>query len=156
MKLKTTYLYVDDSGLWTGKINQKVGIFPGSYVEKIELIQSVKDEPDFDGSNTDKRNWILREREKLAGWKTEYDKTLDNSAAAGLNDGLPRPVRLRCYNMKDVIVEQVFYCQAPDPGPGPCLVLTWSNHGLLPYLVKTGPGVDTIIQQTTAISKKGW
>ena len=107
MKLKTTYLYVDDSGLWTGKINQKVGIFPGSYVEKIELIQSVKDEPDFDGSNTDKRNWILREREKLAGWKTEYDKTLDNSAAAGVSDGLPRPVRLRCYNMKDVIVEQV-------------------------------------------------
>ena len=43
----------------------------------------------------------------MAGWKTEYDKTLDNSAAAGVNDGLPRPVRLRCYNMKDVIVEQV-------------------------------------------------
>ena len=68
----------------------------------------VVDEPDFDGSNTDKRNWILTQREKMAGWKTEYDKTLDNSAAAGVNDGLPRPVRLRCYNMKDVIVEQVF------------------------------------------------
>ena len=67
----------------------------------------VKEEPDFDGSNTDKRNWILSQREKMAGWKTEYDKTLDNSAAAGVNDGLPRPVRLRCYNMKDVIVEQV-------------------------------------------------
>ena len=39
--------------------------------------------------------------------ETEYDKTLDNSAAAGVNDGLSRPVRLRCYNMKDVIVEQV-------------------------------------------------
>ena len=69
---------------------------------------NVKDEPEFDGSNTDKRNWILTQREKMAGWKTEYDKTLDNSAAAGVNDGLPRPVRLRCYNMKDVIVEQVF------------------------------------------------
>ena len=70
-------------------------------------IRDVMDEPDFDGSNTDKRNWILTEREKMAGWKTEYDKTLDNSAAAGVNDGLPRPVRLRCYNLKDVIVEQV-------------------------------------------------
>ena len=70
-------------------------------------VKDVKDEPDFDGSNTDKRNWILTQREKMAGWKTEYDKTLDNSAAAGVNDGLPRPVRLRCYNMKDVIVEQV-------------------------------------------------
>ena len=67
----------------------------------------VKDEPDFDGSNTDKRKWILTQRENMAGWKTEYDKTLDNSAAARVNDGLPRPVRLRCYNMKDVIVEQV-------------------------------------------------
>ena len=46
----------------------------------------VKDEPDFDGSNTDKRNWILTQREKMAGWKTEYDKTLDNSAAAGANE----------------------------------------------------------------------
>ena len=70
-------------------------------------VYDVKDEPDFDGSNTDKGNWILTQREKMAGWKTEYDKTLDNSAAAGVNDGLPRPVRLRCYNMKDVIVEQV-------------------------------------------------
>ena len=72
-----------------------------------EDVKTVKDEPEFDGSNTDKRNWILKKREKMAGWKTEYDKTLDNSAAAGVNDGLPRPVRLRCYNMKDVIVEQV-------------------------------------------------
>ena len=41
----------------------------------------------------------------MAGWKTEYDKTLDNSAAAGVNDGLPRPVRLRCDNMKDVYLD---------------------------------------------------
>ena len=73
-----------------------------------DYVIDVADEPEFDGSNTDKRNWILTQREKMAGWKTEYDKTLDNSAAAGVNDGLPRPVRLRCYNMKDVIVEQVF------------------------------------------------
>ena len=100
---------LDDSGWWNGKIKQKVGFFPGNYVEKMrELgVNSVKDDQDFDGSNTDKRNWLLTQREKMAGWKTEYDKTLDNSAAAGVNDGLPRPVRLRCYNMKDVIVEQV-------------------------------------------------
>ena len=73
-----------------------------------DYVIDVADKPEFDGSNTDKRNWILKKREKMAGWKTEYDKTLDNSAAAGVNDGLPRPVRLRCYNMKDVIVEQVF------------------------------------------------
>ena len=74
---------------------------------KYDFVIDVKDEPDFDGSNTDKRNWLLAERKKLTGWKTEYDKTLDNSEAAGVNDGLPRPVRLRCYNLKDVIVEQV-------------------------------------------------
>ena len=81
---------------------------PVGKIQMLDIyIYDVKDEADFDGSNTDKRNWILTQREKMAGWKTEYDKTLDNSAAAGVNDGLPRPVRLRCYNMKDVIVEQV-------------------------------------------------
>ena len=29
------------------------------------------------------------------------------------------------------------------------LVLIWSYHCLVPFLVKTGPGVDTIIKQTT-------
>ena len=74
---------------------------------KYDFVIDVRDEPDFDGNNTDKRNWLLAERKKLTGWKTEYDKTLDNSEAAGVNDGLPRPIRLRCYNLKDVIVEQV-------------------------------------------------
>ena len=41
------------------------------------------------------------------------------------------------------------YCQAPGPGPGPFMVLAWSYPGLAPFLVKTGPGVDTIIKQTT-------
>ena len=41
------------------------------------------------------------------------------------------------------------YCQAPGPGPGPGLVLTWSYPGQDRFLVKTGPGVDTIIKQTT-------
>ena len=95
-----------------GKIQMVKGDSGSEYVRADEYRSSsaydVVDEPDFDGSNTDKRNWILTQREKMAGWKTEYDKTLDNSAAAGVNDGLPRPVRLRCYNMKDVIVEQVF------------------------------------------------
>ena len=85
----------------------------GEYVEINWRTSDVKDERDFDGSNTDKRNWLVTEREKMAGWKTEYDKTLDNSAAAGVNDGLPRPVRLRCYNMKDVIVEQVAIFHRP-------------------------------------------
>ena len=41
------------------------------------------------------------------------------------------------------------YCQAPGPGPGPCMVLPWSYHGLVLFLVKTGPGVDTIIKKPT-------
>ena len=43
----------------------------------------------------------------------------------------------------------IIYCQAPGPGPGPFMVLAWSYPGLAPFLVKTGPGVDTIIKQTT-------
>ena len=95
-----------------GKI-QIVYSYIGEYVRADQFNHDrstdVKDEPDFDGSNIDKRNWILTQREKMTGWKTEYDKSLDNSAAAGVKDGLPRPIRLRCYNMKDVIVEQVFF-----------------------------------------------
>ena len=33
--------------------------------------------------------------------------------------------------------------------PGPNLVLPWTYHGQVPFLVKTGPGVDTIIKQPT-------
>ena len=67
----------------------------------------VKEESEFHGSNTDKRRRLLRDREMLPGWKTEYDKTEDNSEAAHDNDGLLRPTRMRCYNLRDVIVEQV-------------------------------------------------
>ena len=67
----------------------------------------MKEENDFDGSNTDKRQRLVREREKLTGWKMEYDKTEDNSEAAHDNDGVLRPTRMRCYNLRDVIVEQV-------------------------------------------------
>ena len=45
-----------------------------------------------------------------------------------------------------------YYCQAPGPGPGPFMVLAWSYPGLAPFLVKTGPGVDTIIKQSTSPS----
>ena len=69
--------------------------------------EDVKDESEFDGSNTDKRKRLVRDREKLTGWKTEYDKTEDNSEAAHDNDGLLRPTRMRFYNLRDVIVEQV-------------------------------------------------
>ena len=51
----------------------------------------------------------MRDRKKLTGWKVEYDKTEDNSEAAHDNDGLLRPIRMRCYNMRDVIVEQVIF-----------------------------------------------
>ena len=44
---------------------------------------------------------------------------------------------------------QPYNCQAPGPGPGLSLVLTWSYHGLVPFLVKTWPGVDTIIKEPT-------
>ena len=43
----------------------------------------------------------------------------------------------------------IFNCQAPGPGPGPGLVLPWTYHGQVPFLVKTGPGVDTKIKQPT-------
>ena len=69
--------------------------------------EDVKDESEFDGSNTDKRKRLVRDREKLTGWKTEYDKTEDNSEASHDNDGLLRPTRMRFYNLRDVIVEQV-------------------------------------------------
>ena len=68
----------------------------------------VMEESEFNGSNDDKRHRLLRDRKKLPGWKMEYDKTEDNSEAASDNDGLLRPTRMRCYNLRDVIVEQVF------------------------------------------------
>ena len=58
----------------------------------------------------------------------------------------------RCFNGNwslNVKLHKFLNCQAPGPGPSPCLVLTWSYRGLVPFLVKTGQRVDTIIKQTT-------
>ena len=64
-------------------------------------------EKDFDGCNNQKRARLEREREKLVGWKTEWEKSEDNREASGAEDGLKRSIRLRFFNSKDVIAEQV-------------------------------------------------
>ena len=64
---------------------------------------------DFDGSNTKKRAKLERERENFLDWKTEWDKSEDNSEASGEGDGLIRSLRLRFFNFKDVIAEQVSF-----------------------------------------------
>ena len=61
----------------------------------------------FDGRNVLKRERLEREREKLVDWKGEWIKSEDNSEAAGEDDGLKRSVRLRFFNQRDVIAEQV-------------------------------------------------
>ena len=63
------------------------------------------DEPDFDGSNTDKRAWL--EKHRPVGWKVEWDKTEDMSDAVKEGDDLRRAVRLRFHNHRDVLAEQV-------------------------------------------------
>ena len=63
------------------------------------------DEPDFDGSNTDKRAWL--EKHRPVGWKVEWDKTEDMSDAVKEGDYLRRAVRLRFHNHRDVLAEQV-------------------------------------------------
>ena len=63
------------------------------------------DEPDFDGSNTDKRAWL--EKYRPVGWKVEWDKTEDMSDAVKEGDDLRRAVRLRFHNHRDVLAEQV-------------------------------------------------
>ena len=62
---------------------------------------------EFDGRNVQKRERLEREREKLVDWKTEWNKSEDNSEAAGEDDGLKRSVRLRFFNQRNVISEQV-------------------------------------------------
>ena len=64
-------------------------------------------ETEFDGRNVMKRERLEREREKLVDWKTEWNKSEDNSEAAGEDDGLKRSVRLRFFNQRNVISEQV-------------------------------------------------
>ena len=63
------------------------------------------DEPDFDGSNTDKRAWL--EKHRPVGWKVEWDKTEDMSDAVKEGEDLRRAVRLRFHNHRDVLAEQV-------------------------------------------------
>ena len=64
-------------------------------------------EKDFDGSNTQKRARLEREREKLVGWKTEWEKSEDIREASSEGDDLKRSMRLRFFNFQDVIAEQV-------------------------------------------------
>ena len=65
----------------------------------------VKEEPDYDGSNTDKRSWL--ERHRPVGWKTEWLKSEDMSDAASPGDKLRRAVRLRFFNNQEVLAERV-------------------------------------------------
>ena len=66
----------------------------------------------FDGSNKNKRKRLEKERYRLVDWKTEWDKTEDNSEICGNwwftpDDGLKRSVRMRFFNFRDVISEEV-------------------------------------------------
>ena len=69
------------------------------------------EEPEYDGSNFDKRAWL--ENHRPVGWRTEWDKSVDMSDAVkegreeGKKSGLRRAVRLRFYNNMDVLAEQV-------------------------------------------------
>ena len=65
----------------------------------------VKEEPDYDGSNTAKRAWL--ERHRPVGWKTEWLKSEDMSDAASPGDKLRRAVRLRFFNNQEVLAERV-------------------------------------------------
>ena len=84
-------------------LNLDVDVNPGSipYISK------------FDGNNESKRNRLERERVKLIDWKTEWDKSPEFSELCGggwgftPDDGLKRSVRLRYFNFKDVISEEV-------------------------------------------------
>ena len=73
----------------------------------VPFTKMFKLEKDFDGSNTQKRARLEREREKLVGWKTEWDKSEDNREASSEGDDLKRSMRLRFFNFQDVIAEQV-------------------------------------------------
>ena len=66
---------------------------------------NVVEEPDYDGSNTDKRSWL--ERHRPVGWKTEWLKSEDMSDAASPGDKLRRAVRLRFFNNQEVLAERV-------------------------------------------------
>ena len=66
---------------------------------------NVEEEPDYDGSNTDKRSWL--ERHRPVGWKTEWLKSEDMSDAASPGDKLRRAVRLRFFNNQEVLAERV-------------------------------------------------
>ena len=65
----------------------------------------VKEEPDYDGSNIDKRSWL--ELHRPVGWKTEWLKSEDMSDAASPGDTLRRAVRLRFFNNQEVLAERV-------------------------------------------------
>ena len=72
---------------------------------------NLTEEPEYDGSNFDKRAWL--ENHRPVGWRTEWDKSVDMSDAVkegrevGTKSGLRRAVRLRFYNNMDVLAEQV-------------------------------------------------
>ena len=70
-------------------------------------------EKDFDGSNTQKRARLEREREKLVGWKTEWEKSEDIREASSEGDDLKRSMRLRFFNFQDAIAEQVPLVNTP-------------------------------------------
>ena len=65
----------------------------------------VVEEPDYDGSNKDKRAWLRRHRP--VDWKSEWIKSEDMSDATRQGDGLRRAVRLRFFNNRDVLAERV-------------------------------------------------
>ena len=72
----------------------------------------VYEEPDYDGSNTAKPAWL--ERHRPVGWKTEWLKSEDMSAAASPGDQLRRAVRLRFFSNKEVLAERSLLFYKPE------------------------------------------
>ena len=80
--------------------------------DEISIYGVLEDEPDYDGSNIDKRAWL--ERHRPVGWKTEWLKSEDMSAAASPGDKLRRAVRLRFFNNQEVLAEQSLLFLKPE------------------------------------------
>ena len=72
------------------------------------------EETDYDGSNTKKKDYLAKNRQ--VGWKTEWRKSEDMSAAASPGDKLRRAVRLRFFNNQEVLAERSLLFYKPEDG----------------------------------------
>ena len=73
----------------------------------------VKNIEDYDGSNTAKRAFLVKNRHRIVNWRAEWRKSIDMSAAVRITHegrkvgGGRRSIRFRRINREIVIAEQV-------------------------------------------------